>query len=121
MILHQLDKLKGILHLEPQGKIESQDFDAIENEVLGFLKDKGFLKGVMVKTDEFPGWKDIESMFSHLDFVRSNRNKVKRVAIVTDDSVLRTAAPAADLLVGAEVKTFDRKDESAAEEWLKTA
>jgi len=121
MVLHHLDKEKGILRLEPKGKLESQDFESIETEVTRFLRDNGKLKGLMVKTEEFPGWSDLEALFAHLDFVKTNHNKVERVAVVSDDSLMQTGAPAVNLIIDAEMKTFELSDESVAEEWLKAA
>ena len=121
MVLHHLDKDKGILRLEPKEELESQDFEAIEKEVTQFLLDNGKLKGVMVKTKKFPGWSDLEALFSHLDFVKANHNKVERVAIVTDDNLMEGGAPAVNLLVDAELKTFKLSDENIAEDWLEAA
>lgn len=118
MLLHQLNKEKGTLHLEPKDKLEKEDFESVQRELDNYLKDNRKIKGVLIKAPEFPGWKDIEGLFSHLDFVKEHHDAINRVAIVTEDSKVTSSAPAADAMVDAEVKTFALSDENIATEWV---
>lgn len=121
MIMHQLKREEGILYLEPRDEIRSQDFDSVKSELDDFLREGGTLRGVLIDVPEFPGWKDMEALTSHLNFVKEHHGKVRRVAVLTEDSVLTSSAPALDVLVDADLKTFGPSDRNAAEEWLKNA
>ena len=121
MILHQLNKDEGLLHLEPKDSVSSEDIDSVRQEIDDFLGKGGVLNGILVMAPDFPGWKSLKSLLSHFEFVSDHHDKVGRVAILTEDSAVNTVAPAVDTLVSAELKTFAVDDKEVASEWVRNA
>lgn len=120
MIHHELDKEKSILTLKPEGALESADFTKVSEEIDPYIESKGHLKGVMIYTASFPGWKGFADFLSHLRFVHDHHRKINRVAMVSDDKVLTIAPALAKHFVSAEVKHFAFNEKEKALIWLAT-
>ena len=88
MINHELLKAEGILILAPEAPLESTDFEGLAREIDPFIETNGKLHGVMIDAKSFPGWKDFAAMVAHLKFVKNHHQKIQKLAIVTDSSVL---------------------------------
>ena len=118
MISFKLDTLNRILSIIPEGKLETEDFVRLAQEVDPYLEEHGELKGLMIQTESFPGWQDFAALLSHLRFVRDHHQKVRRVAAVTDSSFLSILPQVASHFVKAEVRHFPYQDRQVALDWL---
>jgi len=121
MIQHELDESSGILVIQPDGRLESGDFEKLAAVVDPYIEKHGGLRGLMVEAASFPGWSDFGALVSHLKFVRGHHQKVARVAAVSDGGVMKIAPQIAGHFVQAEVRYFDSSKRAAALEWLKNA
>ncbi len=70
-----LDKEKKILVLEPQGVLTKDDFSYLASMVDPYLAEEGKLKGLMIKTKNFPGWDSFSAMRGHLSFIKKHHEK----------------------------------------------
>lgn len=118
MIAAELVTEKGILLLQPQGKLEAKDFENIATKVDSYLQSQPQLKGIIVEAEKFPGWKDFASLVAHLRFVRDHHKQVAKIAIVSDDSVLSKAPQVASHFVAAEIKHYAEGQREAAMKWI---
>ena len=118
MLRHELLADKRVLILHPEGPLQSADFERIGREVDPFIEKHGDLAGLMVEATKFPGWDDFASLVTHLRFVRDHHRKVRRIAMVSDNSLLSTAPKIAGHFVGAEVKTFPASQRDTALAWI---
>jgi hypothetical protein len=96
----------GVLILEPHGELVAADFSRLAAEVDPYIEDVGDLSGIMVVAEHFPGWDDFSAMASHLRFVRDHHQKVRRVALVTNDRAISALPRFATRFVDAEVRAF---------------
>ncbi len=120
MIHHELLRDRGILTLEPKGRLEAADFGAIAAIVDPYIEQHGGLNGLLILAAKFPGWDDFAALLSHLRFVRDHHRKIRRIAVVSDSAVLSVAPKIANHFVSAEIRTFDVADRAAALVWLET-
>jgi len=120
MISFQLLREEGILLVSPEGRLESRDFERLAREIDPYLKEKGYLAGLMIRAKSFPGWKDFAALMGHFKFVKNHHKQIKRVAAVTDSGFLSIMPHVMDHFVQAEVKHFNSHDHEAALKWLKT-
>ena len=118
MINHELLKAEGILILAPEAPLESTDFEGLAREIDPFIETNGKLHGVMIDAKSFPGWKDFAAMVAHLKFVKNHHQKIQKLAIVTDSSVLTFAPKIASHFIQAEVKHFGGSQREEALNWL---
>ena len=72
MISYELDEDTGVLTVRPGGKLERDDFQALSRTVDPFIMKRGNLSGLIIVTEKFPGWKDIDGMIAHMKFVKSH-------------------------------------------------
>jgi hypothetical protein len=114
----RLDREKGVLELEPQGELEAGDFDRLRAEVDPYLEQHGQLRGIAVIAEHFPGWDDLSAVGSHLRFVRDHHQKVRRLALVTNDRFASAVPRFAKLFIKAEVRSFSLEQRAGAKSWL---
>ena len=119
MLSHDLLEGDAILVVEPKGALESADFEALTKEVDPYIEKKGELRGLMIQTETFPGWRDFGSLISHFRFVRNHHKHIKKVAAVTDSAFAAIAPAVTNHFVSAEVRHFAFADREAAMTWLK--
>jgi len=118
MLEFDLNKDSGILVLKPHGPLAAEDFAAVTAAVDSFIGDIGQLNGVMIYAKDFPGWEDFAGLASHLKFVREHHKHIKKLATVSDSTVLTIMPKIAGHFINAEARHFDAADLYAAEIWL---
>jgi hypothetical protein len=118
MIKHELLRTEGILILTPEAPLESADFERLAQEIDPYIEANGKLHGVMIDAESFPGWKDFAGLVAHLRFVRDHHQKIQKLAVVSDSSVLSFAPKLASHFVQAEVKHFSHLQREDALLWL---
>lgn len=110
-----------ILVLEPHDELEANDFERVAREIDPFIDRVGSLAGLVVVTEEFPGWDDFAAFTAHFRFVREHHRKIRRVALVTNSRFLSALPRLAGLFVDAEVKQFSPNQRAMALEWVAEA
>jgi hypothetical protein len=118
MITYDLDKSTGVLTIRPKGKLEAQDFQGLSQIVDPFIEEKGKLNGVIIVTEKFPGWKNIDGMIEHMKFVRSHLAGIAKVALVTDTKIAGFAELLGKHFVKASIKHFPASDIESAKDWI---
>jgi len=88
MLKHTLLATEGILILEPSGPLETADFEAVIDDIEPYLVTHKALVGVMIFAKAFPGWLNLESAISHLQLIERFHQKIKRLAIVSDNGLM---------------------------------
>jgi hypothetical protein len=120
MLDYSLNSEEGILAINPDGPLRSEDFTALTQAVDEYIVENGALTGIIITADPFPGWEDFGALVSHLKFVRSAQQDVSRVAVVTDNSALTVIPKVIDHFVSAEVRHFDSSQRGTALDWLRS-
>ena len=118
MIDFELLKDKGILVLHPTGPLSVDDFRRISEAVDPHILENGKLNGLLIEASGFPGWTNFDAFIDHLKFVKDHHRKIERVAIVTDDGVLRLAPRIAEHFAHPAFKVFGSSDADRAFAWL---
>jgi hypothetical protein len=108
----------GILHVEPTGSLEEQDFKDLAQEIDGLHKDDREFRGLLICTEEFPGYKTFADLLSHGEFIREHRDKVGKVAICTDSTIGDLAGTIGQHFTEADVKNFAYEEKDEAEKWI---
>src|SRR4029079_16267 len=120
MLRHELLSDKRILVLQPDGPLQAADFERVAREIDPFIEKGGDLAGLMIEAAHPPGWDNFASFATHLRFVRDHHRRVRRIAVVTDSSLLSAAPKLAGHFVSAEVKTFPAGGGEARPAWLES-
>ncbi len=118
MLNVSLDSSVGIATLEPEGELTASDFSAAADVIDPYLEKMGDLKGIIIYTKSFPGWRSFSSLITHLKFVREHHRKVTRIAFVTDSPIGNLAEHIANHFVGAEIKSFEFCDLTSGRMWI---
>jgi hypothetical protein len=120
MVKYELLHADGILVIQPEGSLESTDFQSIAQAVDPYIEANGKLHGVMIDAKSFPGWKDFAALLAHLKFVKDHHQKIDRIAAVSDSSFLTIAPKIASHFVQAEVRHFAQSQREVALNWLRS-
>ncbi len=118
MLKHTLLSAEGILILEPSEALEAADFEAVVHDMDPYLAEHDSLAGVMIFAKAFPGWMNLEAAISHLQLIENYHQKIKRLAIVSDNGLLSALPTFAAHLVHPDVKHFSESEYEHALQWL---
>jgi len=122
MLEVKIDKENAIAILEPHAALSKEDFDNAAKVIDPFiLESDGKLNGIIIYTKSFPGWEDFAALSRHITFVKNHHQKIKRLAFVTDTSVIEFTKMIAAPFVEAEIKVFDYDDFDEAKRWVASA
>jgi hypothetical protein len=120
MIEQTINPSKGIVIVQPKSALSAEDFVVLSEAVDAYLASHQKLKGLMIYTDDFPGWEDFEGFIGHMRFVRDHHQEIEKVAIVSDAKVANTLPKLAQHFLRAEIKTFAYSAFDDAEKWLES-
>jgi len=121
MISYELDENAGVLIVRSEGKLEARDFQALSEAVDPFIEEKGGLNGIIIVTERFPGWENLDGMIEHMRFVRNHHRKIAKVAIVTDSRIADVAESLGKHFVKTSIKHFLFNDLESAKSWMSQA
>jgi hypothetical protein len=121
MMRHQLHEKDGLLVVQPDAPLTREDFQQLAREVDAYLEREGRLTGLLIDAPRFPGWKDFAGLVSHFRFIHDHHQKVRRVAVVTDEPLGRFLAPLGRHFVRAELRCFPGDQRETARAWLADA
>ncbi|QDU98938.1 SpoIIAA family protein [Lignipirellula cremea] len=121
MLKHTLISPEGILILEPSAPLEAADFKAVAKDIDPYLADHDALSGVLVLAQAFPGWLNLEAAISHLQLIERYHQKIKKLAVVSDNGLLAELPTFAGHLLHPEVKHFSEDAYEDALSWLREA
>lgn len=110
-------KEDGILIVRPQNPLRKEDFSQIGHIVDPWIKTHGQLKGLVICTQKFPGWKNIGSFIRHVEFIIAHQKKVRRIAIATDGTLPKMMSHIISYFVKPKVKQFPFERIDAAIQW----
>ena len=113
-----LDETKGIVVLEPVGRLSEADFQAAAGIIDPYIKNHGALAGIVIHVEDFPGWDSFSALVTHLRFVKDHHKHVSRFAFATDSPVGTAAEKVASHFVSAEIKHFGFLELEASKEWI---
>jgi len=119
MLKHKLLLPEGILVLEPDAPLQAADFEGLAHEIDPYIAEHGKLQGLMIHARAFPGWADLDAFLDHMRFIESHHQKIHRLAVVSDSSLLTEIPKIAAHLVRAEVKQFPESAYEDALRWLR--
>jgi len=119
MLSHKLMLPDGILVLEPQAPLEAADFAAVSREIDPYIAKYGKLRGLLLHTQEFPGWVNLEAVLAHMRFIETHHQQIERLAVVSDNALLVELPKIIGHLVHPEVKHFAESAYDDGLQWLK--
>lgn len=118
MLQHEIDSSVGVITVTPSGELAAEDFRALTDVIDEYSATEGPLRRVLIQAEDFPGWDSFGALFQHLKFIREQRDRVEKVAAVTDSGFLTIMPHFIDHFVRAEVRHFPYEEKDAAWEWL---
>jgi stage II sporulation SpoAA-like protein len=118
MIEFNLDAANSILYMRPKSALAEDDFVKIARAVDPHIEATGGLAGVIIEVPAFPGWESLGALFAHFRLVRDHHRQVRKVALVTDSTLLKVIESLASHFVSAEVRRFPSGQIDAAKQWI---
>jgi len=80
---------------------------------------RGKIKGIIIYSEKFPGWKPFRALLAHLKFVKEHHRWVKHVAFVTNADVAELLVHVAQHFVSAKVNHFKFNELEHAYTWIR--
>ncbi|WP_442510391.1 STAS/SEC14 domain-containing protein [Novipirellula sp. SH528] len=121
MLKHKLLLPEGILILEPSSPLEADEFEAVPHEIDPFLAEHDALAGVMVFAKALPGGINLEAAFAHLQLIESYHQKIKKLAVVSNNVLLAELPRIVSQLVHPNVRHFCESEYEDALNWLRSS
>ena len=120
VINFDIDYQELIAHIRPSGPLSKADFKDLARAIDPVIADVGELKGLLIETEDFPGWQSLGALVQHLAFVRGHHKQIQRIALVTDATLGVIAEKIASHFVVAEIKQFHAGASDRARAWIAT-
>ena len=120
MLQYELLDERGILVVKPEGALCAEDFSALAAAVDAYIGQRGELAGLAIDAPRFPGWENFAGQLSHLRFVRDHHRRIRRIAVVSDSTLLAVGPRIANHIVNAEVRSFGTADRALALAWIES-
>lgn len=119
VIQFEFDEKEGVAVVYPEQKhgLSEDDFRQLTSEIDRYLSDHNELRGLVIVTKSFPGWNSLKAFTSHLKFVHDHHQKIRKVALASDSSLLSAAPHLARHFVKARIRHFDSSDIDQAKSW----
>lgn len=112
------DPGRHALLVEPSGALTRDDFADLGRRFEARAAADGGRINLVIHAPAFPGWADFASFLAHLDFVRTHRSRVEKIALASDSAILDAAPAVARLFVAAEIRHFPAAELDAALAWI---
>lgn len=87
------DSKDNILTVTPTHALRVADFETLQTLLTQVYKETDIISGIIVNTQNFPGWEDLRSMLRHFEFLKDNRHHLEKVALCTDSQFVQKALP----------------------------
>ena len=117
MLRVTIDDATHVAVLEPDSALTEADFTAAA-AAIDPLIERDALKGLVIHTQDFPGWDSFNGLVGHLKFVREHHKDIGRVALVTDSRLGDIAEKLASHFVSATIQHFPYAELEAAKRWI---
>lgn len=118
MIEYKIYEKESILIATPKSPITVEDFNNISKDVDNYLQKHSMINGVVIYVKNFKGWENFSSLINHLKFVKNHHEFIKKLAVVTDDTILSYLPNIASHFVNAKIKHFNYIDKGKAIQWI---
>ena len=118
MIEYNLDTAHSILYMRPKSALAADDFIKIARAVDPHIEATGGLAGVIIEAPAFPGWESFSALVAHFRLVRDHHRYVRKIAVVTDSTLVKVIESLASHFVSAEVRRFPPGETEAANQWI---
>jgi hypothetical protein len=118
MLKVELNEATGIAILKPDGALSEKDFIYASSVIDPYIEKAGKLKGLIISTRKFPGWKSFGSLIKHFKFAKDHHKKLSHEAIVTDSVLGYFAEIILTTFASAKIKHFAFDELSKAQSWV---
>ena len=118
MLTVNLDEIKGIAILEPDGELSENDFKYVARIIDPYIEKSGKLNGIIIHVKSFPGWDSFSALITHLKFIKEHHKMVSHVAFVTDSPIGAFAEHVASHFINAEIKSFSFSELENSVKWI---
>ena len=116
-LTHRFMPESGVLVVQPTGRLQAPDFDAIALTIDPWIESHGPLHGLVIHMRKFPGWENFGGFVRHVQFVRDHHHSVRRIALATDVHIPQLAPELAKHFVHAELEHFGHDELDQAIAW----
>ncbi|MGI4992292.1 STAS/SEC14 domain-containing protein [Halobacteriovorax sp. GFR7] len=114
------DKNDNILTLTSFHPLRVNDFEKIQNLLNQVYKETKIISGIILNSEQFPGWDDLRSLLRHFEFLKDNRKHIEKVGICTSNQLIRNSASVvSDHLDSVDVAVFEYGAINEARNWLR--
>jgi len=121
MLKVELDKENAMAVLEPHGALSKEDFDKAAKVIDPFIEETGKLNGSVSYTESLPGGENFAGLSEHIVFIKNHHQKIRRLAFVTDTSVIEYTKAIAEPFIEAQIKVFPYAEFDKAKAWVVSA
>jgi hypothetical protein len=117
MINIDIKERENIFVLTPDGAIGADDIAAVNEQVNTYINTCDRIPNLVVRASSLPHWKDFQALAAHFKFIKNHHKVVKKVAIVSDSSLIWLIRPIVNQFTGAKVRRFPERAFDDAVNW----
>lgn len=108
---------ENIALLKPGSRISETDIEAVKHAINSYSNDYDKVPNLVIEANSAPLWEDLASLRAHIEFVEERHTLIKKVAIVTDSTLISLVRPLVDVFTGAKVRRFKTEALDDAINW----
>ena len=119
MIEFDIDARDDIVIARPSGSLSADDIAAFSDKLNAFINEHDRVPNLVLHARQLPHWKDFDALKHHLKLVRDHHRLIKKVAVVSDSTLIGLLRPVADLFTGAKIRRFPEAAFDDAVNWAR--
>lgn len=107
----------GVVVVQIDRALRSEDIDAIADAVDDELRSAHELRGLVLHAPRVPGWANLPALWHHLGFVAGHQGHIRRLALAVDGMLPAAGAAVVDAALHPAVRQFPYDDLDDAIGW----
>lgn len=119
MITLKIDEKDNVVIASPSGALTPEDIDAFAAKLNDYVNEHDRVPNLVLHAESFPHWKNFDALKQHFALVRDHHKLVKKVAVVSDSTLIWLLRPIADQFTGAKIRRFSESAFDDAVNWAK--
>lgn len=117
MIDITINEREDVVIVSPGDALTVEDFKELANRLDDYINTHDRVPNLVLRTEKPPLWKNFDALRAHLKLVRDHHRIIKKVAVVSDSTIIGLLRPIVDHFTGAKIRRFPARAFDDAVNW----
>jgi hypothetical protein len=117
MIETEIREKEDVIIATPKGVLSAGDVKSLAARINDYINSHDRVPNLVLHTVGLPHWNDFAAFREHLKLVRDHHKVIRKVAVVSDSTLIGVIRPVVDQFTGAKVRRFPERALDDAVNW----